>query len=96
MASMANKFYGGSSSDESESDSDSAASEGAPASGVQGTGRGFTRYAFDSDSDSDDEERIVRSKTDRVLEGLAASVVIVRNALRINDWASLQDGAWGA
>lgn len=79
----------GSGSDDSDSDSDDS---DAP----KAKGNRFLAGADsdDSDDESDDGKKIVKSAKDKRLEEIEASVHIIENAQKINDWVTISSGMW--
>jgi hypothetical protein len=80
--------------DEDDSDSDSSSDD-------DGAGKGAARFlkpsgggdASDSD-ESDEEERVVKSAKDKRLDELQQTITAIRNAEKINDWATISTGGF--
>ncbi|KAM3219396.1 eukaryotic translation initiation factor 3 subunit C [Capsicum annuum] len=93
---MASRFWnqGDSDTEEEEEVSDSESEDERPAENTDAAAGPGSRYLADDDSDSDDSERqkrVVRSAKDKRFEELTATVDQMKNAMKINDWVSLQE-----
>lgn len=76
-------------SDSDDSDSDSDAGKAAAKGGR--TASAFLRGAAAEDSDSDDERKVVKSAKDKRLDEMEATVKIIENASKINDWVAISN-----
>ncbi|KAG9140317.1 hypothetical protein Leryth_023298, partial [Lithospermum erythrorhizon] len=82
-------FQGDSESEEEESDYEQEEDEVV----AETTDQGRNKYLYNIDSDDDDMEqkRVVRPTKDRRFDEMAATVEQMKNAMKINDWVSLQE-----
>ena len=81
------------SSSESESDDDDESDSDGEATQPQKKLSRFRRDQEDESEDDDDVKRIVKSAKDKRLEEMEATGKAIDNALKINDWVAISNGA---
>lgn len=79
---------------DSGSDSDDSGSDSDDSDTPKAKGNRFLAGADsdDSDDESDDGKKVVKSAKDKRLEEIEASVHIIENAQKINDWVTISSG----
>ncbi|CAN4110823.1 unnamed protein product [Withania somnifera] len=91
---MASRFWTQGDSESEEEESDYEQEDEGPAETTDAPAGPGSRYLAADDSDSDTsngQKRIVRSAKDKRFEELSATVDQMKNAMKINDWVSLQE-----
>lgn len=86
---MASRFWAGSSSESEQGSDHSVDSEDEKQNEVQVKNAAASRWAIDSDSDSEEEVRVVRSAKDKAFIILERSIAVLKNHMKINDWAKI-------
>ncbi|GAA0149207.1 translation initiation factor [Lithospermum erythrorhizon] len=88
---MASKFWGQGDSESEEEESDYEQEEDEVVEETTDQGRNKYLYNIDSDDDDMEQKRVVRPTKDRRFDEMAATVEQMKNAMKINDWVSLQE-----
>ncbi|KAJ4705495.1 Eukaryotic translation initiation factor 3 subunit C [Melia azedarach] len=91
---MASRFWTQGDSDSEEESSNYDDEEEFDNGGVELTPQSGSRYLLalaSDDDDSEGEKRVVRSAKDKRFEEMIAGVEQIKNAMKINDWVSLQE-----
>ena len=82
------------SDESSEEEEEMSSDEDEEAKPQEKKGQRFLRGAYSDDDSDEDVKRVVKSAKDKRLEEMEATGKLMDNALKINDWVAISNGAY--